>query len=36
LRIKGKTVVSSQELRPSDDLLIGRTALRFESRKAAE
>ncbi len=36
LRIKGKTVVSSQELRPSDDLLIGRTALRFESRKAVD
>ena len=36
LRIKGKSVISSQELRPSDDLLIGRTALRFESRKAAE
>ena len=33
LRLKGKTVVSSQELHPSDDLLIGRTALRFESRK---
>lgn len=36
LRIKGKTVVNSQELRPSDDLLVGRTALRFESRKAGE
>jgi hypothetical protein len=36
LRIKGKTVVSSQELHPSDDLLIGRTALRFESRKAGQ
>lgn len=36
LRIKGKTVVSSQELRPADDLLIGRTALRFESRRAGE
>jgi hypothetical protein len=36
LRIKGKTVVSSQELHPSDDLLIGRTALRFESRKQGE
>ena len=35
LRIKGKTVVSSQELHPMDDLLIGRTALRFESRKEA-
>jgi len=36
LRIKGKTVVSSQELHPTDDLLIGRTALRFESRKQGE
>jgi hypothetical protein len=36
LRIKGKTVVSSQELHPADDLLIGRTALRFESRKQGE
>jgi hypothetical protein len=36
LRIKGKTVVSSQELHPSDDLLIGRTALRFESRRQGE
>ena len=36
LRIKGKTVVSSQELHPADDLLIGRTALRFESRKEGE
>lgn len=33
LRIQGKTVVSSQELHPHDDVLIGRTALRFESRK---
>lgn len=33
LRIKGKTVVSSQELHPADDVLVGRTALRFESRK---
>ena len=33
LRVKGKTVVSSQELRPGDDVLIGRTALRFESRR---
>lgn len=36
LRIKGKTVVSSQELHPADDLLIGRTALRFESRKEGQ
>lgn len=32
LRTRGKTVVNSQELRPSDDILIGRTALRFESK----
>ena len=36
LRVKGKTVVSSQELSPADDLLIGRTALRFDSRKRGE
>ena len=36
LRIKGKTVVTSQELHPADDILIGRTALRFESRRAGE
>ena len=36
LRVKGKTVLSSQELRPSDDVLIGRTALRFDSRKLGE
>ena len=36
LRVKGKTVVSSQELHPSDDVLIGRTALRFDSRKPGE
>ena len=36
LRIKGRTVVGSQELHPADDLLIGRTALRFESRKHGE
>lgn len=36
LRIKGKTVVTSQELHPADDLLVGRTALRFESRKEGE
>ncbi|RXS97445.1 FHA domain-containing protein [Silvibacterium dinghuense] len=33
LRARGKTVVGSQELHPSDDILIGRTALRFESKK---
>ena len=36
LRIKGKTVVTSQELRPADDILIGRSALRFESKKVGE
>lgn len=36
LRIKGKTVVSSQELHAADDVLIGRTALRFEGRKQGE
>jgi len=36
LRVKGKTVVGSQELHPADDLLIGRTALRFESRRRGE
>jgi hypothetical protein len=36
LRIKGKTVVTSQELHPSDDILIGRSALRFESRKVGQ
>lgn len=33
LRVRGKTVVSSQELRDSDDILVGRTALKFVSRK---
>lgn len=36
LRIKGKTVVTSQELHPADDVLIGRTALRFESQKSGD
>ena len=36
LRIKGKTVMTSQELHPDDDLLIGRTALRFENRRKGE
>ncbi len=35
LRVRGKTIVTSRELQPADDLLIGRTALRFESRKDA-
>jgi hypothetical protein len=33
LRVRGKTVVTSQELRNSDDILLGRTALRFVTRK---
>jgi hypothetical protein len=33
LRVRGKTVASSQELRDSDDILVGRTALRFVTRK---
>lgn len=33
LRVHGKTVTSSQELRDNDDLLIGRTALKFVTKK---
>lgn len=33
LRVRGKTVMSSQELRGSDDILVGRTALKFVTRK---
>jgi hypothetical protein len=33
LRVRGKTVTTSQELRESDDVLVGRTALRFTSKK---
>lgn len=33
LRVRGKTVTTSQELHESDDLLVGRTALRFTSKK---
>ena len=36
LRIKGKTVLSSQELHAMDDVLIGRTALRFENKRKGE
>lgn len=35
LRVRGKTVAASQELRDADDILIGRTALRFVSRPLA-
>ncbi|MGD0942264.1 MAG: FHA domain-containing protein [Terracidiphilus sp.] len=33
LRVRGKTVTTSQELHESDDILVGRTALRFASKK---
>jgi MFS family permease len=33
LRVRGKTVVTSQELRDADDILVGRTALKFVTRK---
>lgn len=33
LRVRGKTVTTSQELHESDDILVGRTALRFSSKK---
>lgn len=36
LRIKGKTVLNSQELHALDDVLIGRTALRFENKRKGE
>ena len=32
-RVRGKTVTTSAELRDSDDILVGRTALRFVTRK---
>ncbi len=35
LRVRGKTVAASRELRDADDILIGRTALRFVSRPLA-
>jgi hypothetical protein len=35
LRVRGKTVTTSQELHESDDILVGRTALRFTGKKAA-
>ena len=34
LRVRSKTVVRSAELRDRDDILVGRTALRFVTRKA--
>jgi MFS family permease len=33
LRVRGKSVATSQELRSSDDILVGRTALKFTTRK---
>lgn len=33
LRVRSKTVIISQELRDSDDILVGRTALKFVTRK---
>lgn len=35
VRVRGKTVIHSQELFDSDDILIGRTALRFISKRQA-
>jgi hypothetical protein len=32
-RVRGRSVTTSQELRDSDDILVGRTALRFVTRK---
>ena len=33
LRVRGKTVTTSQELRDSDDIMVGRSALRFATRR---
>jgi len=33
LRVRGKTVVTSLELRDSDDVMVGRTALKFVTKK---
>jgi len=35
LRLRGRTLVKAGELRDSDDILVGRTALRFAARAAA-
>jgi MFS family permease len=35
-RVRGKSVIGSQELRDSDDIQIGRTALRFVTKKRSE
>jgi hypothetical protein len=36
LRVRGKTVTASQELTEADDILIGRTALRFTAKRQSE
>jgi len=36
LRVRGRTIVRSIELRDADDILLGRTALRFASRSAED
>ncbi len=36
LRVRGRTVASTQELRHADDILLGRTALKFLTRKKAD
>jgi pSer/pThr/pTyr-binding forkhead associated (FHA) protein len=33
LRVRGRTVTTTQELRDSDDILVGRTALKFVTKK---
>lgn len=33
LRVRGRTVTTSQELRAGDDILVGRTAIKFMTRK---
>jgi len=33
VRVRGKTVTTSQELRDNDDILVGRTALKFVTKK---
>ena len=35
LRVRGKTVTTSLELQEQDDLLVGKTALRFSARKSS-
>jgi hypothetical protein len=36
LRVRGKTITASQELTEADDILIGRTALRFTAKRQSE